>query len=234
MTLSPQRFVVCAVLSVALSVVGGVLGILLYLRLVVDLEMNRQRLSLVFPEGFHAEADIQRPVPIHIEGLVKATVPIDQTFTLPLRGSYVAYVAFKTTIPVKTQVTYRGSVPIRAEANLHGTTALVVDLPLLPRFDLRARVPLSFDLPVTLAVPIDTQVALDYRGSLRFALDQSVALPIATDIKTRFAVNRSAQAPVLATVGMQVKTPLTGTPVVIERARLQLPLSQLSLARNQP
>ena len=97
-----------------------------------------------------------------------------------------------------------------------------------------ARVPLNFDLPVTLTVPIDTRIALAYRGPLSFTLNQSLAVPIRTVVHARFPLHREAQAPVLARIGMQVHAPTAAIPLVIERATLSLPLSQLSLQRSTP
>lgn len=232
MTLTPQRVAGLSLLVVLTCVIGGALGVLLYLRLVVDLDVSQQRISLRLPDGLRAQADIKDPVPIRIDGMVSATVPIDQTFQLPLRGTYVAQVAFNADIPLKTRVTYTGSIPIRAFADLRGSTALVVDSRFLPKFDLLARVPLNFDLPVTLSVPIDTRIALVYRGPLSFTLNQNLALPIRTMVKTTFPLHRDAQAPVLARVGLQVHAPAAAIPLVIEQATLSLPLRQLSLQRS--
>lgn len=234
MMASPRRIAILSLLVMATCLLGGVLGVLLYLRLVVDLDVSRQRLWLALPDGFRAQAAIHDPVPIRIDGQVSATVPINQAFALPLRGTHVAQVAFKTDIPLKTRVVYQGSIPIRAVADLRGSTALVVDSPWLPTFDVMARVPLDFDLPVTLTVPIDTRIALAYRGPLSFTLNQVLTVPIHTVVKTRFPLHREAQAPVLASVGLQVQAPSTAVPVVIEQGRLALPLSRLSLQRSPP
>lgn len=234
MTLTPRRVVGLSLVVALTCLLGGALGVLLYLRLVVDLDVSQQRLSLRLPDGLRAQADIKDPVPIRIDGMVSATVPIAQTFQLPLRGSYVAQVAFNADIPLKTRVTYTGSIPVRAFADLRGSTALVVDSRFLPKFDLMARVPLNFDLPVTLTVPIDTRIALAYRGPLSFTLNQNLALPIHTVVQTQFPLHRDAQAPVLARVGLQVHAPTTAIPLVIEQAALRLPLSQMSLQRSAP
>ncbi len=234
MTLTPRRVIGLSLMVVLTCLLGGGLGVLIYLRLVVDLDVSQQRIWLRLPDGLRAQADIKDPVPVRIDGMVSASVPINQTFQLPLRGSYVAQVAFNADIPLKTSVTYKGSIPIRAFADLRGSTALVVDSRFLPKFDLMARVPLSFDLPVTLTVPIDTRIALAYRGPLSFTLNQNLALPIRTVVHARFPLHRDAQAPVLARIGLQVHAPTAAIPLVIEQATLRLPLSQMSLQRSAP
>jgi len=233
MTLTPRRVAGLTVVVLLTCVLGGALGVLLYLRTAVNLDVSQQRLLLRLPEGLLAQADIQDPVPIRLDGMVSATVPIAQTFQLPLNGTYVAHVAFTTGIPVKTQVTYSGSIPIRAFADLRGSTALVADARFLPKFDLLARVPLNFDLPVTLTVPIDTRIELAYRGPLSFTLKQDLALPVRTLVQTKFPLHRAAQAPVLARVGLQVHAPAAAIPLGIEQATLRLPLQQLSLMRGE-
>lgn len=234
MTLTPRRVIGLSLMVVLTCLLGGGLGVLIYLRLVVDLDVSQQRILLRLPDGLRALADISDPVPVRMDGMVTATVPIDQTFQLPLSGRHVAQVAFNTDIPLKTSVTYKGSIPVRAFADLRGSTALVVDSRFVPKFELMARVPLNFDLPVTLTVPIDTRIALAYRGPLSFTLNQSLAVPIRTVVHARFPLHREAQAPVLARVGMQVHAPTAAIPLVIEQATLSLPLSQLSLQRSTP
>lgn len=234
MTLTPRRAIGLSLMVVLTCLLGGGLGVLIYLRLVVDLDVSQQRILLRLPDGLRVLADISDPVPVRMDGMVTATVPIDQTFQLPLSGRYVAQVAFNTDIPLKTSVTYKGSIPVRAFADLRGSTALVVDSRFVPKFELMARVPLNFDLPVTLTVPIDTRIALAYRGPLSFTLNQSLAVPIRTVVHARFPLHREAQAPVLARIGMQVHAPTAAIPLVIERATLSLPLSRLSLQRSTP
>lgn len=233
MTVSTRRVVGLSLLVLMTCLLGGILGVLLYLRAIVGLDVSHQRLWLVLPEGLRAQADIRDPVPIRIDGRVSATIPLNQTFQLPLHGTHVAQVAFTTEIPLKTRVVYQGSIPIRAVADLRGSTALVVDSPFLPSFDLMARVPLNVDLPVTLTVPIDTRLALAYRGPLSFTLNQVLAVPVNTVVTTRFPLHREAQAPVLARVGLQVHAPAAAVPVVIEQGRLTVPLSQLSLQPSE-
>ena len=234
MTLTSSRIFGLSLLVTLTCVFGGGLGVLIYLRLVVDMDVSQRRIWLHLPDGLRTQAAIKDPVPVRIDGVINASVPIDQTFQLPLQGSYVAQVAFNADIPVKTHVTYQGSIPIRAFADLRGSTALVVDSRFLPTFDLMARVPLNFDLPVTLNVPIDTHIALAYRGPLSFKLNQTLALPMRTLVKTSFPLHRDAQAPVLARVGLQVHAPKAVIPLVIDRAKLRLPVQQLSLQRNSP
>lgn len=234
MTFTPRRVISLSLMVVLTCLLGGGLGVLIYLRLVVDLDVSQQRILLRLPDGLRVQADISDPVPVRIDGMVTATVPIDQTLQLPLSGSYVAQVAFNADIPLKTSVTYKGSIPVRAFADLRGSTALVADSRFVPKFELMARVPLNFDLPVTLTVPIDTRIALAYRGPLSFTLNQSLAVPIRTVVHARFPLHREAQAPVLARIGMQVHAPTAAIPLVIERATLSVPLSQLSLQRSTP
>lgn len=234
MTLTSRQVIGLSLMVVLTCLLGGGLGVLIYLRLVVDLDVSQQRIWLHLPDGLRAQADINDPVPVRIDGMVSATVPINQTFQLPLSGSYVAQAAFNADIPLKTNVTYNGSIPIRAFADLRGSSALVVDSRFLPKFDLMARVPLNFDLPVTLTVPIETRIPFVYRGPLRFTLNQTLAVPIHAVVKTTFPLHREAQAPVLARIGLQVHAPAAAIPLMIEQAVLRLPLSQMSLQGSAP
>ncbi len=221
-----------ALACVLLVVVGGALGFLAYARLALGLSLQHQAVLLGLPPEILVKVKALNQVRVRLDGEVSASMPLRQTFTLPMHGSYAAEAAFDAEIPLHTVLHYRGVVPVATTVDLAGSTGLVVDKSWLPKFPLRAKVPLRFDFPVDLVVPLDTRMRLSYRGPVRFRLDQSLAVPVDTVINTRFHLARDAEAPVRTAFRLRARPPAT-LPVVIEQAALNVPLSAVRL-QHQP
>lgn len=217
--------------TLALIVIGGAIGFLAYTRLVFGLTLHDQAVLLRLPPVIEARVKAVNKVAVRLDGEVSARIPLKQSFTVPLRGSYEADVAFDADVPLRMVMHYRGVVPVDAVADLAGTTGLVVDRAWLPKFPLRARVPLHFDFPVDLTVPLDTHIRLAYRGPLRFAFNQTLTVPIDTVLKTRFHLDRDAEAPVQTAFVLRAWPPQTPAPLMIRDAELALPASRLRLQR---
>lgn len=215
----------------ALVLVGGVIGFVGYTRLVFGLTLHDQVVLLQLPAELEARVMAASKAMVRLDGDVAASVPLKQSFAVPLRGSYEADVAFDVDIPLRTMIRYEGVVPIDTEAELAGSTGLVVDRAWLPKFPLRARVPLRFDFPIALSVPLDTRIRLAYRGPIRFSLDQMVTVPIDTVLKTRMHLARDAEAPVQTAFRLRAQPSQTPVPLVIRHAELAVPLQALRWQR---
>lgn len=220
-----------ALAFVLLVLVSGGLGFLAYTHLVLGLSLERQAILLGLPAQIDTEARALRPVKVRLDGMVSARVPLKQTFSVPLRGDYAADVAFDADIPLHTVVRYQGTVPVSTSVSLTGNTGLVTGR-WLPTFPVRAQVPLHFDIPVDLTVPLDTRVHLAWRGPVRFSLDQRLAIPVDTVLKTRFPLARDAEVPVKAAFALRVYPPRS-VPAVIEHAALRLPPEVVRFQRTE-
>lgn len=215
-----------------LVLAGGVIGFVGYTRLAFGLTLRDQLVLLQLPPALEARVRAVNKVMVRLDGDVEASVPLKQRFAVPLRGSYEADVAFDVEVPLRTTIRYEGMVPIDTVAQLSGSTGLVVDRAWLPKFPLRARVPLRFDFPIALAVPLDTRIRLAYRGPIRFSLDQMVTVPIDTVLKTRMHLARDAEAPVQAAFRLRAELPQTPVPLQIRHAELAVPLQALRWQRT--
>ncbi len=218
--------------SLALIVFGGAIGFFAYTRLVFGLTLQDQVVLLRLPPVLEARVRAVNPVAVRLDGEVSARIPLKQSFTVPMRGSYEADAAFEADIPLRMVMHYRGVVPVDAVADLAGHTGLVVDRRWLPKFPLRAKVPLRFDFPVDLTVPLDTRIRLAYRGPVRFAFDQTLTVPVDTVLRTRFHLDRDAEAPVQTAFMLRAYPPQRPVPLRIDHARLSLPASHLRLQRT--
>lgn len=216
-----------AVVVVALVLLGGVLGFLLYTHLALGIPLRDQAGLLRLPPVMQVRAKATNTVAIRLNGMIDATVPFKQTVQLPLNDSYPAQMVLDTVVPLRFTIHYQGRIPIHAEADVEGTTDLVLHRRFLPKFHLHTKVPLDFEVPVSLSVPVDTPLHLVYRGPIRFAINQTLNVPMDTELRTRFRVDRDVQAPILASFGLRVEPPAAPVPIVVRQADLKLSLSGL-------
>lgn len=226
-----RRLLAAGLGTVALILVGGVIGFLCYTRLVFGLTLSEQAVLLQLPEQLEARVRAVNQVAVRLDGDVSARVPLKQSFTVPLQGTYQAEVAFEAEIPLRTVMHYQGMVPVDAVAELAGNTGLVIDRAWLPKFPLRAKVPLRFDFPIALSVPLDTRIRLAYRGPVSFAFNQTLTVPVDTVLDTRLHIARDAVAPVRTSFRLRALPPQAPVPAIIRHAELMVPLNALRWER---
>ncbi len=221
-------------LSVGLIVlVGGVIGFLFYVHIFLGLTLTDQPGQIRFPPEMTAKVTATRPLAIQLKGIIDAQVPFKQTVQLPLHGTYQANLVLNTHVPLQFVIHYQGVVPIHAKTVVHTTTDLVVHSALLPKFPLTLPIPLDFKQPVTLTVPVNTQLHLIYRGPISVTFNQTIAAPIDTVLHTHLKVDREVQAPILASFGLKVYPPQTPQSLIVKHADLRLPLGGLRFERER-
>lgn len=214
-----------------LVLIGGVAGFLLYTRLILGIGLRNQPALLQLPPEIMVNARATHKLPIRLRGTLDAAVPIRQTIALPLAGTYAADVVMDAKVPLRFNIRYQGQVPVRAYADVNGTTDLVFKSVLIPKFKLKVRVPLDFILPVKLDIPVDTELAVNYRGPVQLTLDQTVAVPVDTVLHTRLKLDRDVEAPILANFNMRVRPPAAPLSVRVLKADLGVALRGLRLER---
>lgn len=223
------RLILAGWAALGLVVLGGILGFMLYTHLALGLPLKDQPGLLQLPALLKARATATNTVAIRLHGNIDATVPFRQDLSIPLTGTYPADMALDTLVPLRFVIEYHGSIPIHSSTEIQATTDLVLHKKFLPKFPLRITVPLDFQLPVTLKVPVDTRMRFSYHGPVRFAFNQTVTVPVDTVIRARLPVDRDVNAPILASFGLSVEPPATALPIIIRQADLNLSLRSLSL-----
>lgn len=226
-----RAFVFQTLAMLVLGVAGGVLGFWAYMHLALGIGLHDQAGSLRFPPQLAVQAKTTRDITIGLKGRIDAKVPVKQALEVPLHGQYRANLRLRARMPLRFSIDYRAEVLIHATAMVEGTTDLVMHSKLLPKFPIKAPVALNFMLPVHLVVPVDTLFDLDYQGPVVITFDQTVHAPVDTVLNTYLDVNRSVTTPLTAAFSMLLDTPKAPLPIVVDDARLKLPLHTLRLER---
>ncbi|WP_410210830.1 hypothetical protein [Aquirhabdus sp.] len=228
------RIVLIGWAALAIIVIGLFLGFQLYTHILAGLTLSDQPGFLQLPKSITGTASATNDIAIKLKGRIDAEVPVKQDLQLPLHGVYQANISLDTHVPLRFTINYKGDVDVHAYADIVGTTELVTQRHwYLPTFPLKARVPLDFKLPISLSVPVDTQIRFVYNGPLTLKLNQTLTSPIDTVLRTYLMVDRNVSTPILASFGMRFYPPQTPLPVLVKYADLKLPLSSLRIQRTR-
>ncbi|MGH8460251.1 MAG: hypothetical protein ACRESS_01460 [Stenotrophobium sp.] len=220
--------------ALVLIVVGAMIGFWLYAHLIIGLTLTDQPGMVLFPQSTNANAMAQNKIKIHMNGIIDATVPFKQVLSLPLHGHYKTIASFDTSVPVEFTIVYKGVIPVNSIATIHGITDFNYEkVKRLRNVPFSAQIPLHFEQPVTLTVPVKANLHLVYHGPLGMFVNQTVSAPVDTVLRPHLRVNQDITTPILARFGLKVYWPRTPVPVIIKRADLHLQLDTLRLERAQ-
>ena len=213
-------------LVVFVGVLGLVLGVLLYARLIVGVDVYNQPGILSLPDQMRVLTWTEDDADITLQSDVDVRVPFrHDSLELPLQGRYRAHLELDTEIPLTMTVPFTEEVNVNTELELDADTQLVVDW--LPGLPLRGTIPINIDVPVSLEIPIQTNLRLIHDGEITLEIDQTLVTAVDEQLQTRVTLDEEASTPVEnAFHGLIV--PQTDTvPMVIDRASFRLPLETL-------
>jgi hypothetical protein len=220
--------------ALGLVVAGALLGSWLYAHLVIGLTITDQPGEVLFPAQTLVSAKAQNKIKIKLNGYIDARVPFKQKLDLPLKGNYKTIASFDTVVPVQFTIHYKGVIPVDSIATIHGITDFNYEkVKRLRNVPFSAQIPLKFEQPVTLTVPVKANLHLVYHGPLGMYVDQTVSAPVDTVLKTRLLAVKEITTPILARFGLRVYWPDAPVPVIIKRSDLHFNLDTLQLVQAQ-
>jgi len=219
----PVRPVALVLVGAAVLLLWGLLMVAatwyVYARWDAVVELRQHPIALRLPEGLQALAEVSAPLQARVNLAPRVVVPVHQTLAVEVSDSLQARARLQTRVPVDTVVHVEQSVPVR--------TSLQLSVPVvswLPRFEVT--VPLVLDLPVKLDVPIQLDVPLDLDVLASGELRAPLQVPLDTELRLRPEVRGDVQVGISRQMAFRLLGPMPPMPVLIERARLNLPFSQ--------
>ncbi|HEY0975239.1 MAG TPA: hypothetical protein VGE57_12160 [Solimonas sp.] len=224
------RWLLWGIGAVGAVVIGGLLGYWALMNLSLKLVLKNQPGMVTLPPEFDATASVTNVLDIIMKGTIKAKVPFKQTLDLPLQGRYNTEVELDTVVPVKFTVTYDGTIPVNTIADITARANFnFQDVKGFRQLDVKAKLPMKFNLPVRLVAPVDTGLRFAYHGPMMMGLDQTLRADVDTMIDTRLDVNQRVSAPVTADIPLRVRAPTHPLKAIITEADLAVRLDSLRL-----
>lgn len=221
--------------TIALIAIGGVLGLWIYAHLIFGFTLTDQPGLVLFPPTTYVSAMANNKITIKLNGTIDAEVPFKQTLELPLHGHYDTDARFDIVVPVEFTITYKGAIPVNSMATIHGVTDFNYQkVKRLRNVAFSAQIPLKFEQPISLVVPVKAKLHLVYHGPLGVQFNQTVSAPVDTVLHTHLFAVREITTPILARFGLNAHWPRTPVPVIIKHAELRLRLNTLRLEKAAP
>ncbi len=218
--------------ALAVVVLGGLAGYLLFSYLVFGFTLSRQPGMVTLPEQFYASAKVTNRLDIIMHGEIFAEVPFKQDVELPLRGRYRSEVEIDAPVPVKFDVVYDGTIPVNSIADITARANFnFQDVKSYRNLEIQARLPMQMALPVKLTAPIDTTLRLQYKGPLIMGVNQTIRAPVDTTLSTVLRVNQQVSTPVSADMKLLVYAPKQPVGVEVTHADIRMRLRTLRLER---
>lgn len=209
-----------------LVMLGSMLGFWCYAYLGIGIDLQHQQGKMLLPPQLKANIAVTNSFAIQLDGKVKVDVPINQTLIVPLAGTYKTGIKLDTPIPIKFDVHYKGTIPIKTVAEINDTTALV--MPNLPKFPLHLQVPLEFNLPVDMVIPVNSTLRFAYEGPIMLGFNQHTSTRLNTVVDTQLPLNHMMQVPLLTSFDVRVYPEAKPLNMMLH-THLQQPISTLQI-----
>lgn len=173
------------------------LGIVLLVAVLFWLYLNIQASLLV--SAHHAQIHLPDALPtkIHVGnfletqsvGKLNTDIAIDRSLSLPLKGKYLANLAFTVETPVSVDIDYSTTIKIDEVMPLETTTDLIYQNKLLPKFPLKLDIPIQLEVPFQLKRTYVLPIKITFDGPVYFGFDESVHLHVKHQFKPTLNIN---------------------------------------------
>jgi hypothetical protein len=215
---------------IVVAAVGGVIGYFIFLRLMLGLTLTDQPTAISLPPSLDVTAEVTNVVDIGLDGFIDARVPFNQQIFVPLRGRYDIDIKLDTQVPVAFEVIYEGVIPVDTTARIQARTNLNFQtIKQYRNLLIDAELPLKFDLPVKLRVPVNDTIRFKYEGPLPIVANQNLKTRLDTVLPTRLAVSQTTRTPISGRFGMRLNMPQKPIRAIINHAELDIDVSSLRL-----
>jgi hypothetical protein len=178
----------------------------LFVNIVVYIKVEDQPAGITLPPEFTATATLTNVLDVTLKGEIAASVPFRQTLKVPFRGRYDFDVEFTAKVPVKFDVEYDGTLPVNTSADVTIRTGInYKNLKSLRNLSIETALPLNFQLPIKLSIPVEDTIDLVYAGPLSADIDQDLDALVDTTLKARLPVNQTVHTPVTADIPLRIR-----------------------------
>lgn len=194
-----------------------------------QLPLQNQALALQLPKFMPVAAEVHNTLVSELTHVLDVDVPVNQRVQATFPAQIPTQIALDTQVALRTVIDYRASVRVAAEFELQ--------VPLKPFMlpgSLPVRLPLAFDVPVHLKVPVDTVLPVALRTPVIARIAGPVSLPLQTTLSSRVALATTLHTPVLTRLQAKLLFPtLEPVEVSLARADLRMPVHWIDPLHRQ-
>ena len=150
----------------------------LYLNIQASVVVSAHESDIRLPDSLETKIHVGNNLQVQSIGKLDTSIDINRQISVPLKGRYLADLAFEVETPITVSVDYATTLKVDQVMPLETTTDLIYQNKLLPRFPLKLNIPINLDIPFQLKRSYTIPVKIAFNGPVYFEFDESVNLPI--------------------------------------------------------
>ncbi|MDB9694256.1 hypothetical protein OPU39_07235, partial [Acinetobacter nosocomialis] len=161
----------------------------LYLNIQASVVVSAHESDIRLPESLETKIHVGNNLQVQSIGKLDTSIDINRQISVPLKGRYLADLAFEVETPITVSVDYATTLKVDQVMPLETTTDLIYQNKLLPRFPLKLNIPINLDIPFQLKRSYTIPVKIAFNGPVYFEFDESVNLPIKHQFNPSLKIN---------------------------------------------
>lgn len=155
----------------------------LYLNIQASMYVSAQHAQVQLSEYLPTRIEVANHLETHSMGKLNTDIHINQQLSLPLKGKYLAQLAFEVETPVSVSVDYLTTIKIDEQMPVESTTDLIYQNQLLPKFPLKMNIPIRLDVPFRLNRTYQVPIKIVFNGPVYFEFDEPINLAVKHQFK---------------------------------------------------
>ncbi|MBI1450639.1 MULTISPECIES: hypothetical protein [Acinetobacter] len=148
----------------------------IYLNVQASLQVKAQQANIQLSHSLPTIIHVGNYLQAHARGTLDTKIDLKRQLDLPLKGKYLADLAFTVEVPIQVDLDYQTQLKIRQNMPLETTTDLIYQNKLLPKFPLKLDIPIHLDVPFHLKRQYQLPVKIMFHGPVYFDFNESVHL----------------------------------------------------------
>ena len=161
----------------------------LYLNIIASLHMSAQKAKIQLPDSLATKINVGNHLETRSIGVLDTKIKIDRDLTLPLKGKYLADLAFEVETPISVTVDYETMISIDEVLPLETTTDVIYRNKLLPKFPLKLDIPIKLQVPFQLKRTYDIPIRIFFDGPVYFEFDEKVSFHVLHEFAPQLNIN---------------------------------------------
>jgi len=177
------------VLSFLVLVLSVAVFFWLYLNLQASLYVSAKDAQIQLPVSLATQIHVGNQLAAHAAGKLDTQINVDQTLRLPLKGKYLADLAFAAETPIVVNIDYQTVLEIDTLMPLATTTDLIYPQKILPPLPLQLDIPIHLQVPFHLKRSYQVPIKMKFDGTVVFAFNEMLELPIQHQFNPVLSIN---------------------------------------------
>lgn len=209
---------------------GSYIGYRVSQQLLAHMTLKEQPITVGLPETLSVTTIVENTIDIGLDGYISTSVPFAEDLQIPFVGQYDVDIEIDAQIPVQFEVVYEGVIPVDTMAEITAKTEIDFgNVKKLRNLEIETAIPMKFDLPVSLRVPVNDTIRFHYKGPIVVYADERLDVRLEDEFPVSLLVQQVVSTPIKSALELKAAIPQIPVKAEIRHANLDLRVSTLKL-----